>query len=227
MSEKLADSVLAAAAHELLSPLTAIRGYTETLMKSGRENLSEKQKEHLNIVLGSCDRLQDFIEDLLELSRLDNRSFESFPQRVDLAPFLEDWWKKESRPPFPAVLNKEEKLPQVWADETRLKQILHRLYRHSLEHVPPDGRLEIAVREEGEKVSFRFLEVGAEAESGLEDLFKRFASSPLKRTHRGVRQGSLALAFCREAAGAFGAELAASKTSEGIALSLTCKIQKP
>lgn len=229
MSSKLSDSVLASAAHELLSPLTAIRGYTETLMKSGKENLSEKQKEYVSVVLGNCDRLQDFIEDMLELTRIDSRTFESFPQWTAPSPLLEDWWKKETRasPPFPAGLKVEENLPPIWADENRLRQVLHRLYRHGLEHVPAEGRLEVEVRKEGKNVVFRFAEAGAKTESSdLQEIFKRFSPSPMKKTSRGRRQGSLALAFCREASETFGAELEASRTEEAVVFSLTCTAQE-
>ncbi len=75
--------------HELKTPLSAIRGYTETLRDGAMEE-PEASHRFLGRILQQCSRLQTLLEDLLTLSRLEDLDGQVEPQTVDLEGVLGD-----------------------------------------------------------------------------------------------------------------------------------------
>ena len=71
--ENIRRDFVANVSHELKTPVTAIRGYVETLLDGALEN-QEDAERFLEIVLKQTDRLGAIIEDLLDLSRLEEQS---------------------------------------------------------------------------------------------------------------------------------------------------------
>jgi two-component system phosphate regulon sensor histidine kinase PhoR len=69
--EQVRRDFVANASHELKTPITAIRGFAETLLDA-EDIAPEKRREFLEIILRQTSRLQALIEDLLMLSRLEN-----------------------------------------------------------------------------------------------------------------------------------------------------------
>ncbi|MEJ2199450.1 MAG: ATP-binding protein [Desulfuromonadaceae bacterium] len=68
--ENLRRDFVANVSHELKTPITAIKGWAETL-QSGDENLSKEQQEPIGIIVRQADRLNAIINDLLNLSRIE------------------------------------------------------------------------------------------------------------------------------------------------------------
>ena len=75
--------------HELKTPLSAIRGYTETL-REGAMQEPEASSRFLGRILQQCSRLQTLLEDLLTLSRLENLEGHLERRTVDLERILDD-----------------------------------------------------------------------------------------------------------------------------------------
>jgi len=69
--DKLKTEFLSLAAHQLRSPLTAIRGYTSMLLEGSFGAVDEKQKEAINRVFESSTHLSKVVEDLLNVSKIE------------------------------------------------------------------------------------------------------------------------------------------------------------
>ncbi len=80
--DKLKTEFLSLAAHQLRSPLTAIRGYTSMLLEGSFGNVDEKQKEAINRVYESSTHLTKVVEDLLNVSKI-----EAGGMKYEMAPF--------------------------------------------------------------------------------------------------------------------------------------------
>jgi signal transduction histidine kinase len=76
--------------HELRTPLTSIIGYVDLISALIDENTNPKVKEFLQTVDRNTILLQDLVESMLLISRLDSNSSKSFSERVDLREVLED-----------------------------------------------------------------------------------------------------------------------------------------
>lgn len=80
--DKLKTEFLSLAAHQLRSPLTAIRGYTSMLLEGSFGVVDAKQKEAINRVFESSTHLSKVVEDLLNVSKI-----EAGGMKYEMAPF--------------------------------------------------------------------------------------------------------------------------------------------
>ena len=78
--ERLKSEFVATASHELRSPLTSIKGFVELLSRS--DGLDAKQREFVDVILLSTNRLVDLVNDLLDVARIEAGQFE-IHRRVD------------------------------------------------------------------------------------------------------------------------------------------------
>lgn len=86
---KMRSDFVANVSHELKTPLTAIRGYAETL-RYGEVDNEETTTRFLNRILQQCSRLQVLLEDLLTLSRLESLEDRSERAQVRLDELLDE-----------------------------------------------------------------------------------------------------------------------------------------
>jgi signal transduction histidine kinase len=76
---------LADAAHELSTPLTTIRGNTETLLDPGVPLAADDRQASLRDILAEAQRMDLLVHDLLDLARLESGAPEPEPELIDLA----------------------------------------------------------------------------------------------------------------------------------------------
>ncbi len=80
--DRIKSDFVATASHELRSPLTSIKGFVELLGRS--QALGEREREFVDVILQSTDRLVDLVNDLLDASRLEAGKMEVHPRLFDL-----------------------------------------------------------------------------------------------------------------------------------------------
>src|SRR5579875_2404884 len=81
--ERARGEFVATAAHELRSPLTSIKGFVE-LLEQGQGELSERQREFVDIIKRSTDRLVDMVNDLLDVARLEAEQVQVDRRPIDI-----------------------------------------------------------------------------------------------------------------------------------------------
>ena len=182
--ERLKSEFVATASHELRSPLTSIKGFVE-LLERGRD-LDPRQREFVDIIRVSTDRLVDLVNDLLDVARIEAGQMEISPRPVDVRDIVRETATllgprlraRHQRLHFDAP---EEPLPlaRVHADPTRLRQILVNLLTNAHQYTPEGGRVTIAVREEPERLALRVSDDGPGiGPEELDRIFDRFYRGP-------------------------------------------------
>ncbi|HEV2146241.1 MAG TPA: ATP-binding protein [Longimicrobiaceae bacterium] len=146
--EDVRRDFVANASHELKTPLTAIRGYSETLLD---ENLPpELRRRFAEVVRANADRLQRLVDDLLDLSRIESGGWLAQPEDVAVAEAVEEAWAVlEEKAHAKGVALGIEVAPgcdHVHADPSALHQVLTNLFHNSLRHTPPGGRVTVSAR---------------------------------------------------------------------------------
>jgi nitrogen fixation/metabolism regulation signal transduction histidine kinase len=81
--ERAKSEFVATASHELRSPLTSIKGFVE-LLQSSPERMSARQREFVDIILKSTDRLTELVGDLLDVARIEADRVELNRRPVDV-----------------------------------------------------------------------------------------------------------------------------------------------
>lgn len=145
--ERVRREFVANVSHELRTPLTAICGYAETLRDGGLQD-SRRSAEFADVIHRHARRLQALIEDLLELS-----SIEQGQARLLIEPVsLRDVAAQAEGVVRPAVSQKRqslsiripEGLAPPLADRDRLAQVLINLLDNAVKFTPEGGRIALS-----------------------------------------------------------------------------------
>ncbi|WP_458415409.1 two-component system histidine kinase PnpS [Schinkia sp. CFF1] len=144
--EKMRKDFVANVSHELKTPMTSIRGFTETLLDGALED-KQMSEYFLNIILKETGRLQSLINDLLDLSHIEQEGFTLNISKVNVKQLLEEVMvilqskAEEKHITFQSYFELEN--PIVEGDLYRLKQIFINLINNSLNYTSDHGEVRI------------------------------------------------------------------------------------
>ena len=150
--DQLKDMFLTTASHELRTPLTVVQGYLEVLREM--ENASpDMQRAFLDKACRACDELVLLQANIMDASRLKVDTASLHRARIALkeiatavSELFEPWLAQGEQ----SIVIDIEANVAVWADETRLKQVLHNLLANAVRYSPPQTSIRIAAVEEQE-----------------------------------------------------------------------------
>ncbi|HZH60041.1 MAG TPA: ATP-binding protein, partial [Metabacillus sp.] len=146
--EQMRKDFVANVSHELKTPITSIKGFSETLLDGA---LSDKQTAEyfLSIILKESDRLQTLIKDLLDLSKIEQQGFQLSIQPCDLREILDDisviLESKAKEKDIELTVTLPENLTYIEGDIYRLKQIFINLINNALTYTPQGGSVHVKV----------------------------------------------------------------------------------
>jgi len=177
--EQAKSDFVATASHELRSPLTSIKGFIELLETTGNENLTERQREFIQIALQSTDRLVELVNDLLDVARIEAGQFEIHPRSVDLRATIEEVAALMA----PRVQAKRQRLdvqiydprPPALADPARVRQIVTNLVTNAHLYTPEEGSLTLRLEGDAQATTITVVDTGPGiAPDEMRRLFDRF-----------------------------------------------------
>ncbi len=196
---------LANMSHELRTPLNAIIGFSKTMlsfpmMYDGQE-LPPTYRNDLTQIHRSGQTLLGLINDILDLSKVDAGKLEINMQRVELQPVFDSVLSTAQGllGDKPVTLETElpESLPDVWADEARIRQVLLNLYSNAVKFTDK-GSITLGLRENDLGVIISVRDTG----SGIDPLYHEAIFEEFKQANnigRDPRAGAgLGLAISRQ-----------------------------
>jgi len=137
--------------HELRSPMTSIRMYIGLLLKGAGGTLTPKQEEHLNIIKKSTNRLARFIDDLLDISKIESGKMQVLKEQFDILSTVVEVIQlmKPQADAKKIALNvaSQAAIPQIQADPERIKQVLTNLLSNSIKFTQEKGKIVIKIEE--------------------------------------------------------------------------------
>ncbi|MEM9805934.1 MAG: HAMP domain-containing sensor histidine kinase [Cyanobacteria bacterium P01_D01_bin.56] len=183
--------------HELRTPLTIVRGYLEALSD---EQLPATPDTYARLIR-ETQRLQQLIEDLQELSKLEAGYLPIQQQNLDLAPLVErvvqSFRDQQLAPSMPQlIIEMATDLPHVNADPTRTEQILVNLLGNALQYTDT-GQITVKGWLQGHQIWLAVEDTGIGiAEEDLPHVFERFWRADRSRNRRSGGTG-IGLAICK------------------------------
>jgi signal transduction histidine kinase len=226
------DEFLSHVSHELRSPLTAIYQFVTILQDGLAGEINGEQRQHLEIILRNVKQLRAMINDLLEVTslqagklliRLERTSiFDAIAYTVDT---LQGAAKNKEITLTAATGGP---LPDIWADPTRIRQILIILVDNAIKFTPAHGTVKVHARRWEPDPRFLVIEV-ADSGCGIsadktELIFERLfqVSDPALAARNGL---GLGLYICKELVSRQGGKIwASSVPGEGSNFSITLPI---
>jgi signal transduction histidine kinase/CheY-like chemotaxis protein len=146
--ERAKSEFVATASHELRSPLTSIKGFVELLERSS-EGMSERQREFIEIILKSTDRLVELVNDLLDVARIEADHVEINRRPIDVGEIVHEVVELIA----PRTESKHQRLtsyvaptlPPALADPGRVRQIVANLLTNAHLYTPEGGTIHVGV----------------------------------------------------------------------------------
>ncbi len=203
------DAFLSQISHELRTPMTSIRAFSEILMDP--ELPGEMQQKYAEIIHEETIRLTRLLDDLLDLSVLENRKVQLNIKAANLHDLLERALSSASntRPERSFVYHRDVALEHtpVITDTDRLVQVFINLISNARKYCDAARpELTIAVRRRGARIIVDFIDNGSGIPKSAQRLiFEKFAR--LTDTQRAGGAG-LGLAICREIMANLGGSIA-------------------
>ena len=184
--------------HELRTPLNAIIGFSEMLEDELFGTLNQAQRRYVGHVLSSGRHLLHLINSILDLAKVESGKMELQRSEVNLKTVVNDsllMIRDKSQKhdlTIDAEMDEEVNAEPIYADETKLRQIMYNLLSNAVKFTPERGQVRTrVVMEDGDLVvSVSDSGIGLRAED-IERIFGAFEQldSSLKRRHDGTGLG--------------------------------------
>ncbi len=144
------DEFIGLASHELKSPLTVIKGYSQLLLRQARRS-SHGETIDLNgleAISQQVSRMSTLVGELLDFSRIARGTLEITPAPVDVVALVRQVVEQRQRalPQITFALTVKEPELMALADRVRLEQVLGYLLDNAVKFGPEEGVVEITVR---------------------------------------------------------------------------------
>ena len=172
--ESMRSQFVANVSHELKTPLTSIKGYSETLRDVDDPVLKNK---FLDIIDVESDRLQRLIEDILSLSSIENNEevyfdiVDSVTVALDACRLLE----KQARDRMVELSLTAKGKPLFIGDNDRYKQMIINLVDNAIKYTPNGGKVKVRIDTSNDIINISISDNGVGIpESHIPRLFERF-----------------------------------------------------
>ena len=221
-SENKLRRFVADASHELRTPITAIRGFSE-LHRQGAVTGEKETTELIGRIENESKRMGSLVEDLLLLARLDQaREMESKP--VDINKVVEDAVisARAAGPEHPVALNTSDSEIFTLGDEVRIHQVIANLLANARAHTPAGTPITVSVRstDAGVEIAVADKGPGLNAED-QKRIFERFYRADSSRVRTGPDGSGLGLSIVDAVMRAHGGSVSVESTpGEGATFTL-------
>jgi signal transduction histidine kinase len=147
------DEFLSIVSHELKTPVTSIKGFTQILQRRLADGALDTTRRYLDVINHQADRLTGLINDLLDLSRIQTGRFVFAREQIDYGQLVRDVLM-ETRlvSPGNAITYTGPEHLQAEGNANRLRQVLVNLIDNGIKHGPANGALHVTVEAKGDLV---------------------------------------------------------------------------
>ena len=145
--DNMRKEFVADVSHELKTPITSIKGYSETLLDGDCDK--ETEKHFLHVIDDNADRMERLVQDLLTLSKYDNNRATNKPTEFDLGELA-----KLCKEKFDIEIKRKNQdvncfvtadVPNVYADRDGIERVILNILSNSIKYTPEGGKIDIYV----------------------------------------------------------------------------------
>jgi two-component system, OmpR family, phosphate regulon sensor histidine kinase PhoR len=220
--ETIRRDFVANVSHELKTPLTAVRGFAETLLEAGIPE--EQRRRFAETIRDNAERMQRIVDDLLDLSRIESGGWQPKQQRVDVGEVVRDTFTAMDGAAAAKGLHLVADVPSeadsMTGDPTAVRQIVGNLVENAVRYTP-SGSVMVRTRRDADGMWLEVQDtgIGISAEH-LPRIFERFYRADAGRSRDQGGTG-LGLAIVRHLVEAHGGRVeAASVVGKGTTISV-------
>lgn len=193
-ADRARRQLLADVSHELMTPLTAIRGYAETLGLTQFAPESKEGVRAVKVIQEEGERIERLVGDLLDLARFEAGGISLAQESVDVDEVFERVAERHAKTAADKqvmiVVEPRDEGLRLVGDPMRIEQAVQNLAANALKHTPPVGVVRLSARRDPARVILSVSDngIGIPAEH-LPHVFDRFYKADRSRSQSGSGLG--------------------------------------
>lgn len=178
--EKMQTEFVSIAAHQLRTPLSALKWAISLLLNGDVGRISKEQKELIGKAYETNERMIMLVNDLLNAARVEEGKMISKPSFVDVSAVIQSTLadlqvKKKEKKMKIAFGRSKENLPKVFVDEEGLKLVIQNLLENAIQYTHSGGAITVACAFQNGNVTFSVEDTGIGiTEQEKERIFTKF-----------------------------------------------------
>ena len=193
-SDTLRRQMMADVSHELKTPLTAMRGFIETLRMPEVALDADRRDRYFETIDRETRRLERIVKDLLDLARYEGGGVVLQPRLFDIERLFENVAGRHERDAHTkgvAIrIHVDAQADQLVADPDRIEQAIENLVGNALRHTPPGGTVTLRAAQAGGVATLSVSDTGAGiAPEHLPHVFERFYKADTARAAESAGSG--------------------------------------
>ncbi len=177
--DKQKDEFLSVASHELRTPMTTIKGYVDMILNGDAGEINTEIKQYLSEVYKSINRLTALVNNILTVSKLQNRALQFDLKSFDLVNFISEnmsnWKVLASTKSLNLIFHQPASpVPEILSDPGKLIEIMNNFISNAVKY-SEKGDISIFIKNDADYVyvSIQDMGIGIE-ESEMQKIFQRF-----------------------------------------------------
>lgn len=161
--DRLKSEFVSSVSHELRTPLTTIKTLTRVLQRN--KISAAEREEFLETIAGECDRQIDFVQNLLDLSRIESGAYKISLQKIDVVKILREAVEAHAKTANARRLKLNSNLPKndlppALTDAAALRRIVSSLIENAMKYTAENGEINIAASEKDERIIIEITDSG-------------------------------------------------------------------
>lgn len=179
--ERMKNEFISNVSHELRTPITSIKSYVDTIVTHGDKLEPDIYKEFMQIIDSEADRLMNLVNEVLELSKLEEADKELEMDDMDLRPAAEytiralNMMAKDKG--IELLFASDDVIPLVHINRESIERAIINLINNAIKYTPNGGQVEVSIRAVPEtkelRVAVKDNGIGIPEEC-IESIFDRF-----------------------------------------------------
>jgi signal transduction histidine kinase len=144
--------------------MATIKGYVEILLMKSLGPITEEQRKGLDVILTNTDRLDQLIQDTLDVSRLESGTMKFIPEKTDVGRLIQyatgTIQSAADIKQIKIIKEIDEEIPELNIDQERIKQVLVNLLQNAICVSPEGSKILVRVNKEPEEILFEIQDFG-------------------------------------------------------------------
>ena len=176
--DRLKSEFVSSVSHELRTPLTTIKTLVRVLQRNKISKI--ESDEYLQTIAVECDRQIDFVQNLLDLSRIEAGAYKVSFGEVNVVKLLDELVETQQRAADSRSLSLEfespaKDLPPLSTDPGALRRIVVSLIENAMKYTPEEGKITVSVNRQAAQIAVTVTDDGCGiAAADLAHIFERY-----------------------------------------------------